>query len=72
MFGSIAFGQVVFAGEPVIAVVPPPPPPPPPPPVPTYSYDCRFAIGQVTGTAIRRSPIPLIGTASGPGTGSCP
>lgn len=59
MFAAIYFGQIAFAALPYIAPEPPPPPPPPPPV--TYSYSCRFAIGQVIGEATGTVTIQTVG-----------
>lgn len=73
MFAAIYFGQVAFAALPFVSATPPPPPPPPVP----HHYDCRFAIGQVIGTASHCAPpvrvgganasaaLPVLGTAGG-------
>jgi len=60
MFGSIAFGQVVFAGEPVIAVVPPTPTP--------YLDLCQqYAIGICIGQSNPCDELsPDIGVSGGP------
>lgn len=92
MFAAIYFGQVAFAALPFTPVTPPPPPVPPIP----HHYSCRFAIGQVLGTAdpcaqpVRvgfrnaiagvgivatrgnSGGLKLVGSRTGPNSGTCP
>jgi len=59
MFAGQYFGQLVFAGELLIAAPAPPPPPPPEPVV----YCDRYAIGRCIGVADNKALLPRTGSS---------